>query len=379
MENEQKLEKTYQNMWIAGIDDRRYDITISSGRFTSIKEAKGSFSGQNFTTGDLWISPGLIDMHTHLAWTDFDHQDQERRDAHEIEVMQARAFTATLKTGVTTVRDAGGLLPVTAEFLSRHYEQPLKVIACAGMLGSEDAKGSDYLEQRVMEISKTGGAWIKIFAAGGLGASSDRVLEPLFSKQEFFSIVNSAHSCNKKVMVHTWGGTTLDWAMEARADSVEHGVYLTKRQAEDLAYLRIPYIPTTAIYRIAAEADGVLGLSRKLRDRAARAGQAHQEAVRNAKEAGVQIVFGTDFATPALHGNNLEELYTLMDCGLTREEAWKAATETAAEVLGYGHTLGQVKEGFTADAVIYRQNPYHAKNAKELKENIVSVITGTLQ
>jgi imidazolonepropionase-like amidohydrolase len=180
-------------------------------------------------------------------------------------------------------------------------------------------------------------------------------------------------------MVHTWGGITLDWAIEAGVDSVEHGVYLTESQANILVQSGIPYIPTTAIYRIAADRDGVLALGRELCDRAARAAEAHRKAITNAKRAGVKIAFGTDFATPALHGNNLEEIYTLMDCGLTRKGAWQSATESAADILGYGSKLGRIKEGFTADAIIFKANPYKAGNAKELQESIVSVITGTLE
>ncbi|MFD1906890.1 hypothetical protein ACFSQ7_27130 [Paenibacillus rhizoplanae] len=38
------------------------------------EQAEGSRQQQ------LWISPGILDLHTHLAWTDFDHEDQLRRD-----------------------------------------------------------------------------------------------------------------------------------------------------------------------------------------------------------------------------------------------------------------------------------------------------------
>ena len=371
-------EKIFRNILIAGKDDKRFDITISKGRFYSITETQGIHQ-QSSPLEDLWISPGLIDLHTHLAWTDFDFDDQLKRDKHEIEVMQSSAFEATLKTGITTVRDAGGLLPSEALYISSHYHHPLRVLASGDMLGSKDAQGSIYLKRKVKEIESTGTKWLKIFATGGLGAPSDKVLEPLFSKQEFFSIVHSAHARNIKIMVHTWGGITLDWAIEAGVDTVEHGVYLTENQSHALAEAGIPYIPTTAIYQIAADKNGVLSLGSELCNRAARAAEAHRKAITNATKAGVKIAFGTDFATPALHGNNLEEIYSLMDCGLTRKEAWRSATESAAEILGYGGELGNIKAGFTSDAIIFKADPYKTANAKELKESIVSVITGIIE
>ncbi|MBE0344128.1 amidohydrolase, partial [Paenibacillus sp. 28ISP30-2] len=155
---------------------------------------------------------------------DFDHSDQEKRDELEIEVLQAQAFEATLWAGVTSVRDAGGLLPSTVQHISQHYSQPLRVYTCGDMLGVGDARGLKHLERRVTEIKNSGASWIKILATGGLGASPDTVLNPIFSEEEFSFIVRSAHARNLKVMVHTWGGPTVDWSIAAGVESIEHGL-----------------------------------------------------------------------------------------------------------------------------------------------------------
>jgi len=375
MENKHQKEQTFKNIAVAGIDEKRFDITIINGCFSSIAESVALPPQQG---EDLWICPGVIDLHTHLAWTDFDYADQLKRDEREVEALQAQAFEATLCTGVTTVRDAGGLLPNVARYINRHYSQPLRVYACGDMLGAEDAKGVGHLERRVNEIVNTGASWIKIFATGGLGSPTETVLEPLFSREEFFAVVCSAHACNKKVMVHTWGGPTLDWAIDAGADSVEHGVYLTEAQANRLAQARISLIPTAAIYRIAADSSGLLSLDKEICERAARAAEAHPKAIQNAIRTGVRMGFGTDFATPALHGRNLEELDALMDCGLTRKEAWQSATQIAAEILGYGNRLGRIEKNFASDAIIFNADPYKLQNAKALRKSIVSVVTGAI-
>lgn len=73
--------QAYTGIHIAGTPEKRFDIEITNGRFTAVAEvgphpeqAEGSRQQQ------LWISPGILDLHTHLAWTDFDHDDQLRRD-----------------------------------------------------------------------------------------------------------------------------------------------------------------------------------------------------------------------------------------------------------------------------------------------------------
>lgn len=370
-------DQTYHHIYIAGIKDKPFDITVSNGRFTSVAESSDT---ETCLDGESkWIAPGFVDLHLHLAWTDFDSADQAKRAPQEIERLQAQAFEATLRTGVTTVRDAGGLLPDASARLAQKYNMPLSVTSCGAMLGASDAKGSRYLQQRIDGISHSGAKWIKIFATGGLGSPAEKVLDPLFSKEEFVTAVRSAHAHHMKVMVHTWGGATLDWVIEAGADTVEHGVFLTADQAALLAQHRIPLIPTTAIYRIAADPHGAFALPEILCERAARAADAHQTSVLRAKRAGVQIGFGTDFATPALHGLNLDELDTLVDCGLTRMEAWQAATVVGRQILTSGKSGEVIRTGGPADAVLYNADPLTVPNAEALRNSMLAVIKGTAQ
>jgi imidazolonepropionase-like amidohydrolase len=371
-ENNPPKKRTYKNLRIPGcripgIEGKRFDINIHNGRFTSVAEVPHSGP-------DIWIMPGIIDLHTHLGWTDFFPSDQAKRSEAEIETLRIRALDATLRGGITTVRDAGGLPPDTARYLRRRYGHPLRIYPCGAMLGEEDAKGCSYLERQVRKIIDTGAGWIKLFATGGIGAPPEKVLNPLFSREEFFTIVRCAHRGNVRVMVHTWGGSTIDWAIEAGVDSVEHGIYLSREQALGLAGAKIPLVPTAAIYRIAADPKRAFVLDGTLCARAARAARAQPQAICRAKEAGVTIGFGTDFAA-SLHGHNLEEIGALIDCGLTVKEAWGAATETAAAILGCAGTLGRIAEGFTADAVLFDADPYEAQNIKILEKSIRSVIT----
>lgn len=142
----------FNHIFIAGIEGKRFDINIKDGRFSSIAETEPPKDQPAHPGQDLWISPGVIDLHTHLAWTDFDHEDQLKRGSHELEVMQAEAFEATLRTGVTTARDAGGILPSTVRHLVQHYQQPLRVQTSSAMLGAADARGLKVLEGRLAEI-----------------------------------------------------------------------------------------------------------------------------------------------------------------------------------------------------------------------------------
>jgi len=359
---------TIQNVFIPGIRDRLFSITVRDGYFSSI--AASACSAEPYRK--QWISPAFTDLHVHLGWTDFDMADQLKRSSEEIEKMQAAAFKATYAAGFHTVRDAGGMLPAQAHFLDERYGCKLSVFACGDMLGKQDAQGSAFIAEKVHATQKTGAPWLKVFATGGLGSAPEEVLQPLFSKEEFFAAVQNAHSCGIKVMVHTWGGVSLDWAIEAKADSVEHGVYMTEDQAYKLAAAGIPYIPTTVIYRIAARKDGPLALPDFLRERAERAAVAHPAAVQHALHAGVLIGFGTDFATPMLHGHNLEELDSLCDCGLPFAVCWKAATEVSACILGRKSDSGCIREGFIADYNLFSKDPSTFRSVSDVQSCIIS-------
>lgn len=72
--------QAYTGIHIAGIQGKRFDIEITNGRFTAVAEAGPQPEQAQGSGQQLWISPGILDLHTHLAWTDFDHDDQLRRD-----------------------------------------------------------------------------------------------------------------------------------------------------------------------------------------------------------------------------------------------------------------------------------------------------------
>jgi imidazolonepropionase-like amidohydrolase len=360
-------ETVLKGVYLTGMRDKRFDVTVAHGRFASVTQ---SVSGEP-AEKPLWLAPGFIDLHLHLGWTDFDHADQLRRSPAETERMQGDAIAATCRAGVTTVRDAGGLLPQDAERIKRGRGLRIDIKACGAMLGAEDA---GKIGRAVDDAAGTGARWIKIFATGGLGAPEQSVLDPLLPKDDFFAAVRRAHARGMKTMVHTWGGVTLDWAAEAGAETVEHCVYMTAEQAGRLAEAGIPCVPTAAIYRIASDPRGPLALPDILCRRALRAAEAQLKTVKRAKEAGVTIGFGTDFATPALHGKNLWELFALEACGLTRNEAWEAASYNGARILGEADRLGRIARGFAADAVIFGSDPLAAGSEKELRESIISVM-----
>lgn len=360
---------------IAGIRGEVFDICIKDGRFQQIRmvqepPAAGECPEKG---GQFWIAPGLIDLHFHAGWTDFIHSVQEKRTEEEVQSMIRREMKRLLKTGVTMVRDAGGLTGENWRECRRGVPETEvfpEVILCADMIPARAGIAFEGLES-VLQSSQE---WVKVMATGGISTETEHVLEADASGADVKKLIRVLHDHGKRVMVHTWGGPVLDWLIDAGVDSVEHGVFMTRQQAKGLAEKHIPYVATSRIYQMIAAGQEPLVVPPFLRERAERACGAHRKAVRYALEEGVEMGFGTDFYSgDNLIPKELEELFSLREYGLSAAGAWKAATETAARILGLSSSHGRIAQGFAADAIVFRGDPYRAESAAALRESMVRV------
>jgi imidazolonepropionase-like amidohydrolase len=95
--------------------------------------------------------------------------------------------------------------------------------------------------------------------------------------------------------------------------------------------------------------------------------------VKELHDAGVQIHVGTDAMNPfVVPGASLhEEMWELVDAGLTPEEVWIAATRTAAKALGQP-ALGTVRIGAPADLLVFREDPTRDLNALQTLEAVIA-------
>jgi len=82
-----------------------------------------------------------------------------------------------------------------------------------------------------------------------------------------------------------------------------------------------------------------------------------RQAVAIAKELGVKIANGSDPASIERHGRNAEELEAMTRRGLTTLEAIRAATTSAADLIGWSDELGAVEVGKFADLIAVQGDP----------------------
>jgi imidazolonepropionase-like amidohydrolase len=77
--------------------------------------------------------------------------------------------------------------------------------------------------------------------------------------------------------------------------------------------------------------------------------------------AGVQLIASTDAGIPGIYHHHLPLALPVFAhfAGLTAVQTLRAATSDCAQALGLAHEVGQIKPGYCADLVFYRDNPLH--------------------
>lgn len=306
----------------------------------------------------MWLIPGVHDVHCHIAWNDFHDHERERRSPEEADALVAAGLEATLRAGVTALRDAGGADARLRDRVAGGELRGPRLQVAIELIGPAQAGSAERMRAAVGAALDRGADWIKLMATAGAASESQRVLDPLLSREEIELAVRLAESAGTGVMVHSWGGESLDWSVAAGVRSIEHGIHLTEAQAERMAAAGTTFVPTLAVYRqllASVRAGTITGVPE---DRVADAVERHGLAVQRALEHGVPLALGSDYGTARQHGRNLAELAALIEAGVPAPDALLAATRNGAVLMRTG--AGCIAAGLPADAVLLRADPARA-------------------
>src|SRR5438128_2115371 len=310
--------------------------------------------------GDMTLSPGFMDAHTHLT-LDFTGNFNERRlkelqtNVSEMTLMAISYARATLEAGFTTVRDLGSRFVSSPEFVDvalrnainhgitpgPHMLVATKGIGATGghfdatggyrdkLFGREPdpsegiADGPDEIRKAVRFEVKNGANVIKAAVSGGVLSLADEVDTPQFTPAEMAALVDESHRLRKKVAVHCHGDQAAREAIEEGVESIEHGSFM---QPETLTLMKNKGTFLTPTLMAAEYIKGKLeGYPPALQAKALAAYNARSEMFRNALKIGVKISFGTDAAVFP-HGQNAKEFKLMTDLGMAPIDALKSAT-----------------------------------------------------
>jgi imidazolonepropionase-like amidohydrolase len=217
--------------------------------------------------------------------------------------------------------------------------------------------GPDDARKAVHQRYKEGADLIKITATGGVLSLATSGHNAQFTEEELRAVVETAADYGLYVAAHAHGAEGIKRAVRAGVRSIEHGTYLDEEGIRLMKEHGTFYVPTLLAGATVAERAEEEGFFPELvREKARRIGPQIRETFRRAYAAGVRIAFGTDSGVSA-HGENAREFVLMVEGGMPTLEAVRAATATAAEVLGLADELGTIEAGKLADLVAVEGDP----------------------
>jgi imidazolonepropionase-like amidohydrolase len=358
------------------------DVVVEGDRIVNVGSGLDADSSVDCT--GKTILPGLFDTHVHLALSHINVWRilQTPFSYRYYEAMHNMA--ATIRAGITTVRDAGGAdlgmkeavdnglilgprMHIALSMLSQtggHGDGWLPSGANADFLPSYPGMpstivdGADEMRKKVRELVRAGADVIKVATSGGVLSPRDKPTHAHFSLEELEMLVAEASAAGIWVMAHAQATDGINNAIRAGIRSIDHGIYLDDESIGMMLERGTFLVPTLVAPRGVSKAvEAGAQIPEASIRKAEEVVEAHRDSFSRAVQAGVKIAMGTDSGvTP--HGENLMELTLMVEGGMTPLEALTATTRTAAELMGMADRLGTVEAGKVADLVVVDGDPF---------------------
>jgi imidazolonepropionase-like amidohydrolase len=362
-------------------------IIVEGNRIIDIQKGytNGGAGDKVISLQNKTVMPGLIDCHVHLENEQNKNTLLEVFTLSDADIAYNAAVNAkkTLMAGFTTVRDLGGSgvnISLRKAVQKGLVDGPRiitagRAISASGghmdgsvgfrddafnhKMGPDDgvADGRDELIKAVRLQIKRGSDVIKIASTGGVLDLSENGSGVAFSIDEIKAVVETAKDYGLKVACHAHGAEGIRRAILGGVASIEHGTYMNE---EDMALAKkygTYLVPTIIAGKSVSDSAKIKGyfppvIARK----ALEVGSLIQQTFGRAYKAGVKIAFGTDAGVYA-HGKNYIEFQYMVEAGMPPMEAIKAATTSAADLLGIADKTGSISKGKFADIIAIDGDP----------------------
>ncbi len=356
------------------------DVLVRDGRVVEIGVGLEASAEEVVDCTGCTVLPGIFDCHVHVLFDQINLLRMLQTPFSYPYYQAVHHLAATLRTGVTWVRDAGGADLGVAEAVRQglivgpRMQVALTMISQTGghgdgvqpcgvdvpLFGEHPGRpravvdGTDEMRRIVRTLVRAGADVIKVATSGGVMSPRSDPRYGHFRDAEIATLVAEASAAGLFVMAHAQATDGIKVAIRNGVRSVEHGIYLDDEAIEMMLAHGTWLVPTLSAPRaVIAQADAGAPLSDAVISKARMVTQTHDESIRRAIAAGVKVAMGTDSGVGP-HGTNLEELALMTSLGMSPLDAWVASTSSAARLLGVDGGYGTLEPGKVADVVVLR-------------------------
>jgi len=342
---------------------RPADVALEDGLVVGV--GTGLLGDERVDVTGLTLVPGLIDCHAHMAFANSETLGGEYPPSQRV-LRTVPQLAATLRLGVTTVRDAWGAdAGLQAAIEEGVVPGPRLLISLAQLCGTggigdhfspvtgtdTSYLGSPWLPHGVFDgptearaavrrMVRSGADVIKVAMSGSATQADAEHVQ--IADDEIAEIVAEAARHEVFVMAHAHGARAAESAARAGVRSIEHGVYLDEEAVTVMAEHGTWLVPTLLVGHGDRVDEDVPPWLARARDASARS-------FALALEAGLPIAMGTDCPVVP-HDRRLEELAVMHKLGMDAAGVWRSCTTEAARLLDRPD-LGLIEPGRRADVV----------------------------
>lgn len=387
------------------------EVVVRANRIKEVRRTGGaSYSfrsngvGQTIDGGGATLMPGLIDAHLHLSWNNapgIDPIQMMEPEEHMLVTMEMAKLV--LDAGFTAGRGAAAAKPrldvVAKRFINEgRYPGPRYLaagpeITTVGGLGDAApshipheglnlglvVSGPEEVRRVVRTLIKYGVDSIKLNLSGeeitGMGAE-----ETPMSEEEVAMAAQEARCRNKVLSAHARSAGSIRQCVKHGIQNIYHASFSDNESLDMLEAAKdkhfvapgLAWLINTARH---AEEWGIkpgtpvtIAYEREL--------AAAVDSMKEMHKRGIRICIGGDYGfawTP--QGTNAKDIHTFVDLlGFTPMEAIQAATKYGGEIMGMGHELGLIREGYLADILLIDGDPLRDVRILENAENILTIM-----
>jgi imidazolonepropionase-like amidohydrolase len=355
-----------------GVVKKDVKILIRDRWIEDISVDKVKLEGRVIDLQGYFVLPGLMNVHNNLS-IDFPFEKINPNEDPAVTVLRCyrRALDA-LQSGVTTLRTVGEIHRADIalkKMINEGWVEGPRIVAGGKGLGVTGGHGAgfgqveadgpfEFLKAARVELAY-GADHLKIFISGGIAKPEEEFDEPQMTKEEMQAVVYAAKSKRTYVAAHAGGSNAILTAVEAGVICFEHGYVLNREAARAIKNVKGYFVPTLSVTR-SPEWMRANKFNELTIDKALSAAKRHTQSLKTAVNEGVTIVNGTDLPPGDLNGGvnaTVREIEFLVDAGLSRVDALRAATVNAARLCNLADRVGLVKKGYYADLIAVPENP----------------------
>jgi len=400
-------------------------ILISGGKIVEVYEGEGpdpkTVKATPIEAAGKTVLPGLIDVHVHLVAPGGFYADMTQ---YNPEPHMLRNLAAYLYSGVTAVRSVGDPLEIVLKVRSTvnsGEKLGAELFTCGPLFTAQGGHGTEYFKEmpanireqaeaqftrlptsadearrQVDELKRSNVDCVKaVLEAGGGSRVFNRLDSAIFQ-----AIAQESHAQQLPLAVHTGDVRDVTDAVQASADSIEHGSFreaIPEGLFAEMVSKKIFYDPTLSVgeaFRDFAAGNTDL-LKRSLvqqvgptdlienteKEMASKDVEAIRENIARfpfdletgtqnllrAYKNGVMLVTGSDAGNfLVLHGPTVQhELALWVRAGIPPAVALQGATYNAARLLRAENHIGSIRRGNDADLLVVDGNPIEDIGAVE--------------